>query len=383
MTKANLDALVAQIALRQCGVFSRAQALALGMTDSSMFRRIRACRPLDRAVPGRVPARRGWRRRGTPRSGPPAVGRRAARDGDARDVDPAERFAPRRSSADHADDPPRQPSPGAGRRGPPDRRPPAAPRLDRRRASGQPARTRPSSRWPRPQSRRRLGRVLDDLVFDRRTTYERRRRRCWPRWPGPASRVSRRSPPCSTNVRTAPFRATASSSAPCSPRWPAPGPAAARNAAGRPARRPVRSTASSTRAYSDCRLIIEADGRRWHTRVADLRRDHERDAEAARVGWQTAAVPLRADHRRPRWGVRRSWPTCGRTRGGGTPSCSADPGRLAQPGGVSRVTAPAPTSRGDNSRSPRSRGNDLRPPQVIASGAPASQVIASPVTPAR
>jgi hypothetical protein len=40
-------------------------------------------------------------------------------------------------------------------------------------------------------------------------------------------------------------------------------------------------------AYCDVRLILEADGRRWHTRVQDLRRDHLRDAEAARVGWQT------------------------------------------------------------------------------------------------
>jgi hypothetical protein len=40
-------------------------------------------------------------------------------------------------------------------------------------------------------------------------------------------------------------------------------------------------------AYADVRLIVEADGRRWHTRVRDLRRDHQRDAEAARVGWQT------------------------------------------------------------------------------------------------
>jgi hypothetical protein len=40
-------------------------------------------------------------------------------------------------------------------------------------------------------------------------------------------------------------------------------------------------------AYADARLILEADGRRWHTRVRDLKRDHERDAEAARVGWQT------------------------------------------------------------------------------------------------
>ncbi len=40
-------------------------------------------------------------------------------------------------------------------------------------------------------------------------------------------------------------------------------------------------------AYLNVRVIVEADGRRWHTRVRDLRRDHQRDAEAARVGWQT------------------------------------------------------------------------------------------------
>jgi very-short-patch-repair endonuclease len=40
-------------------------------------------------------------------------------------------------------------------------------------------------------------------------------------------------------------------------------------------------------AYIDERVIIEADGRRWHARIRQLRRDHERDAEAARAGWQT------------------------------------------------------------------------------------------------
>jgi len=40
-------------------------------------------------------------------------------------------------------------------------------------------------------------------------------------------------------------------------------------------------------AYPDVRLIVEVDGRRWHTRVADLKRDHQRDTEAARAGWLT------------------------------------------------------------------------------------------------
>jgi very-short-patch-repair endonuclease len=34
-------------------------------------------------------------------------------------------------------------------------------------------------------------------------------------------------------------------------------------------------------------MLLEADGRRWHTRIRDLRRDHERDAEVARAGWIT------------------------------------------------------------------------------------------------
>jgi very-short-patch-repair endonuclease len=40
-------------------------------------------------------------------------------------------------------------------------------------------------------------------------------------------------------------------------------------------------------AYVDARLILEADGRRWHTRRADFARDRQRDNEAARAGWQT------------------------------------------------------------------------------------------------
>jgi hypothetical protein len=40
-------------------------------------------------------------------------------------------------------------------------------------------------------------------------------------------------------------------------------------------------------AYVDAKLVVEADGRAWHTRIADVKRDHERDADAARHGWQT------------------------------------------------------------------------------------------------
>lgn len=40
-------------------------------------------------------------------------------------------------------------------------------------------------------------------------------------------------------------------------------------------------------ALVEAKLILEADGRRWHSRVADFRRDRERDKAAARDGWQT------------------------------------------------------------------------------------------------
>lgn len=40
-------------------------------------------------------------------------------------------------------------------------------------------------------------------------------------------------------------------------------------------------------AYLDAKLVIEADGRAWHTRIADVKRDRERDNDAARHGWQT------------------------------------------------------------------------------------------------
>ncbi|MEY2434383.1 MAG: hypothetical protein QOC92_4108 [Acidimicrobiaceae bacterium] len=40
-------------------------------------------------------------------------------------------------------------------------------------------------------------------------------------------------------------------------------------------------------AYVDAKLVVEADGRRWHTRIQDIARDHERDGDAAEAGWLT------------------------------------------------------------------------------------------------
>lgn len=52
-----------------------------------------------------------------------------------------------------------------------------------------------------------------------------------------------------------------------------------------PGRHPIRGCVDF--AYPDARLILEADGRRWHQRIADLKRDNARDVEAARAGWLT------------------------------------------------------------------------------------------------
>lgn len=57
---------------------------------------------------------------------------------------------------------------------------------------------------------------------------------------------------------------------------------------------PLPGTAALTgfvdRAFPEARLILEADGRRWHTRTADYRRDRQRDRHAAMAGWQTVRI---------------------------------------------------------------------------------------------
>jgi Protein of unknown function (DUF559) len=98
-------------------------------------------------------------------------------------------------------------------------------------------------------------------------------------------------------------------------------------------------------AYPHARLILEADGRRWHTRVQDLRRDHERDSQAARAGWQT----LRFVYEQI----------------------------VHAPDEVAAVVADVIAVRSPEGRedprqwgsSRRSRGNGVRPPTAMASGA--------------
>jgi hypothetical protein len=52
-----------------------------------------------------------------------------------------------------------------------------------------------------------------------------------------------------------------------------------------PGRDRVRGIADG--GYPDAKIVLEADGRRWHDRLAASARDRERDRQAARVGWQT------------------------------------------------------------------------------------------------
>lgn len=54
-------------------------------------------------------------------------------------------------------------------------------------------------------------------------------------------------------------------------------------------------------AYPAAKLILEADGRRWHTRIQDLARDHHRDAEASRAGWATLRLLYETITDEPDW----------------------------------------------------------------------------------
>jgi very-short-patch-repair endonuclease len=51
-------------------------------------------------------------------------------------------------------------------------------------------------------------------------------------------------------------------------------------------------------------VIVEADGRTWHTRLEDFERDRQRDAEAAAAGFQTLRFTYHQVLHEDRW-VRR------------------------------------------------------------------------------
>lgn len=43
-------------------------------------------------------------------------------------------------------------------------------------------------------------------------------------------------------------------------------------------------------AWPEVKLIVEIDGRRWHQRLADMRKDRDRDLKAAAAGWQVVRL---------------------------------------------------------------------------------------------
>lgn len=49
------------------------------------------------------------------------------------------------------------------------------------------------------------------------------------------------------------------------------------------------------------RLILEADGRRWHTRLEDFDRDRQRDIEASLLGWTVLRFVWADLIERPAW----------------------------------------------------------------------------------
>jgi very-short-patch-repair endonuclease len=281
VAKQTADPRIARLAARQAGTFSRAQALAVGMTDSSMLRRIRGGRwvvlhPGVYLLDGVRPTWHSEIWAAALAAGPLAT--------------VTHETALRLHGSPHV---PSRPITLTVPHG-------AHPRVagavvhqiddlrvgDVSRTDGLPVSNpaRAVVEVAATVGRRHLGRVLDDLVFDRRTTYDAvavaLARVARPGKPGVAALAatlderSEQAVPAASELERALFAALVAGGLPA--------PAAQRALPGRGA-----VVGLVDGAYDDCRLIIEADGRRWHTRVEDLRRDHERDAEAARAGWQT------------------------------------------------------------------------------------------------
>lgn len=54
-------------------------------------------------------------------------------------------------------------------------------------------------------------------------------------------------------------------------------------------------------AYPEVRLILEVDGRRWHTRAADFEADRRRDIDAGLLGWRVVRFVWHDLVRHPAW----------------------------------------------------------------------------------
>jgi very-short-patch-repair endonuclease len=136
------------------------------------------------------------------------------------------------------------------------------------------------------QPAREVGRAADDLVRLRRTTYLEIERVfaavARPGKPGMATMaevLDERGPghvPPHSELERALFDALAAGGLPA-PRRQVP----------LPGRSSVKGIADA--AYDDARIVLEADGRRWHERVEAARRDRARDLQVVRAGW----VPMR------------------------------------------------------------------------------------------
>jgi hypothetical protein len=275
------DARIARLAARQCGTFARAHALAVGFSDPSIRRRLRAGRWL-RVHPGV------YRLAGVPESWLADVW--AALLAAAPHAVVSHETALRIHGSQHV--PPYPigltiPHGGHARvRGAfvhqlSDVRPHHVGSFDELPVT---TAARSIVDMAAAAGPRQLGRVVDDFVFDKVVTYESigacLAEVARPGKPGVrklARVLDERSDdrvPSGSELERALHAALLGAGLPA-PRAQSPLP-------GRGAREGLVDA-----AYPDCRLILEADGRRWHTRVRDLARDHERDAEAARVGWQT------------------------------------------------------------------------------------------------
>lgn len=293
MTTSTVDARIARIAARQAGRFSRAQALAVGITDSSVLRRLRSGR-WERVHPGV------YALAGAPRTWIGDVWAAVLATGPLATA--THETALRLHGSEHV-----APLPvtltiphgghariaGAVVHQIDDLRPGDVTSVEGLPVSGVPRAVVEVAATVGP---RRLGRVLDDLVFDRRTTHAQvgaaLARVARPGKPGIGALAaaleerSGSSVPADSDLERGLYAALVGAGLP-----------APRCHASLPGRGAIEGVVDA--AYADCRLILEADGRRWHTRVAALRRDHERDAEAARAGWQTLRFVYEQIERHP------------------------------------------------------------------------------------
>jgi Transcriptional regulator, AbiEi antitoxin/Protein of unknown function (DUF559) len=130
----------------------------------------------------------------------------------------------------------------------------------------------------------RLGDVADDLVQSRATTWPAIgavfRDVARPGKPGMPTVASLLDDRCGTGVPAASALERALFTALAAAGLPAP----VRQMA-LPGRGALRGLVDA--AYLDARILLETDGRTYHMRLRDMRRDRERDAQAVAAGWVT------------------------------------------------------------------------------------------------